>query len=112
MTGRPDIILSGDDDGKLFLLRPVDKQGRKYNVTVLLDSSPGTLGAICAGDIDNDGYAEIIAPSYDDKKITILTYNPTAKTYANAKVTTTSSSSGTHKTLMDHIHDWFNALRG
>ncbi|XP_067949728.1 uncharacterized protein [Watersipora subatra] len=74
--GRPDIILSGDDDGKIYLLRANDSTSWKYTATALLDASPGTVGAMAVGDINNDYYPEIIVPLYNDNKITILSYNP------------------------------------
>ena len=46
--------------------------------TVIYDSSPGTIRATAMGDFNHDNYTEIIIPSYDANKITILTYRPGA----------------------------------
>ena len=76
--GAPDILLSGDDNGKLYLLRPANTPITAwiYTSTVIYDSSPGTIGGMAVGDINHDNYTEIIIPSYDANKITILTYRP------------------------------------
>lgn len=110
-TARPDIILSGDDNGKLFLLRTNNKGGWKYNVSVLINSSPGTLGAIAVGDIDGDHHPEIISPSYNDNKISILTYNQSA-VEIEPQVSTTEMPSTKATSVFHHIKSWFKSIFG
>lgn len=78
-TGRPDIILSGDDNGKLFMLRPKGSDTASpftYIPYTLVDKSPGTVGEMAIGDLDADGYTDILLPCYTAGKVKILTYAP------------------------------------
>nr|KAG5686829.1 hypothetical protein BaRGS_016684 [Batillaria attramentaria] len=55
-TGKPWIILSGDDDGQAHLLKPAsnDASDWSYQQTNFLDVGTGTVGGIAAGDMDGD----------------------------------------------------------
>lgn len=74
-TGSPDILLSGDDSGYLYLLKSTGTKW-KYLKFTILDESPGTVGEFDTGDIDGDGYTDIIVPCYSAGEIKILSYLP------------------------------------
>lgn len=93
------------------MLRAANSSGWVYESTVLLDASPGTMGAMAVGDINNDHYPEIITPSYNDNKVTILTYNPAAPD----SPATPSQSHGDREgnpTWLEKLHAWVTSVLG
>lgn len=64
---KPVIILSGDDDGRLYLLEAVhddDPSNWEYTLTKLYESGGSIVGQSSVQDVDNDGYPEIFVPVY------------------------------------------------
>lgn len=71
---KPIIILSGDDDGSVYLLEAVhdnDPSDWQYNVKTIYESTKSTIGQISIEDVDNDGHLEMFVPSYNDGKVFI-----------------------------------------
>lgn len=70
--GKLDIMVSGDDSGKVVHLTPisVSPYDWTYNATVIYQST-GTVGSIGSGDLDGDGIPEIIVPLYDEGVIQV-----------------------------------------
>ncbi|KAK7462027.1 hypothetical protein BaRGS_00038556 [Batillaria attramentaria] len=77
-TGKPWIILSGDDDGQAHLLKPAsnDASDWSYQQTNFLDVGTGTVGGIAAGDMDGDGWTEVFVPSFDEGEVHVFSFRP------------------------------------
>ncbi|XP_070564037.1 uncharacterized protein [Ptychodera flava] len=75
---KPLILLSGDDDGTLYMIEPFDDtdvSNWNYFTTALWTVS-GTLGGISAMDVDNDGYEEVFLPAWTKGETQIVTFAP------------------------------------
>ncbi|KAA0195808.1 hypothetical protein HAZT_HAZT000173 [Hyalella azteca] len=75
---KPWILLSGDDDGRMYILYP-DTEVRDdwtYRKNILVDTLDTTVGKMAHGDIDNDGYEEIIVAGYSAGQLYVYTYAP------------------------------------
>ncbi|CAG0882230.1 unnamed protein product [Darwinula stevensoni] len=75
---KPWISLSGDDDGKHYILVPVseDADDWTYEKNILVDTGATTSGKIAIADLDGDGYTELIAAGYSIGKLYVFTYAP------------------------------------
>ncbi|KAK6172625.1 hypothetical protein SNE40_016242 [Patella caerulea] len=69
-----DILLSGDDDGRAYILTSSNTQTWAYNSTVFADVGSGTVGQLSYADIDGDGSIEIFVPAYDVGQISVYSY--------------------------------------
>jgi len=66
---KPIIILSGDDDGCVYLLEAVhddDPLDWQYSMKTIHKSEQSTIGQISIEDVDNDGHPELFVPAYND----------------------------------------------
>ena len=100
------ILVSGDDDGKIYVLRPTTDAANDftpYEKNILIDTNAQTAGTYivqCSyhhrinnfcivltkksftsgkpaiGDLDGDGFTDFIAPGYSSNKLYIFTYAP------------------------------------
>uniref|UniRef100_A0A0P4ZNF2 VCBS repeat-containing protein n=1 Tax=Daphnia magna TaxID=35525 RepID=A0A0P4ZNF2_9CRUS len=73
------ILVSGDDDGKIYILRPKTEAANDfspYEKTVLIDTNAQTAGKPAVGDLDGDGYTDFVAPGYSADKLYVFTYAP------------------------------------
>jgi len=75
---KPYIMLSGDDDGKHYVLEPFteDPEDWRYHKHLLVDTEMTTSGKFIAEDLDGDGYTEIIAAGYSSGTLYTFTYAP------------------------------------
>nr|CAD7393908.1 unnamed protein product [Timema cristinae] len=75
---KPYILLSGDDDGKHYILVPrsQNKVDWTYDTILLEDTFGDTAGASLAADLDGDGFTEIIAAGYSAGKVYVYSYSP------------------------------------
>ncbi|XP_002127502.2 uncharacterized protein LOC100183211 [Ciona intestinalis] len=75
-TGKPFIMVSGDDDGNAYVLTADSEDANQwsYSQTTIFKGS-GTVGGIAVGDVDGDGFMEVFIPAYTMKEITVMTYN-------------------------------------
>lgn len=72
---KPIILLSGDDDGCVYLLEAVrdsDPSDWQYTITKLYDSGGSIVGQLSIEDVDQDGNPELFVPVYD--RDTVLIY--------------------------------------
>ena len=77
--GKPDILLSGDDEGTAYLLQPEspDSANWNYAATTLIDKGEGhIIGHISTADVDGDGHKEFFVPSYFEDKLYVYTFAP------------------------------------
>ncbi|ESP03661.1 hypothetical protein LOTGIDRAFT_171192 [Lottia gigantea] len=72
-----DILLSGDDDGRAYLLSSTstDPNNWSYNTTVFADLGSGTVGQLAFHDVDGDGDYEIFVPAYSAGKMNVYTWH-------------------------------------
>ncbi|XP_046652459.1 uncharacterized protein LOC124343240 [Daphnia pulicaria] len=71
------ILVSGDDDGKIYVLRPTTEAANDftpYEKSILIDTNAQTAGKPAVGDFDGDGYTDFVAPGYSANKLYIFTY--------------------------------------
>lgn len=71
---KPVILLSGDDDGSVYLLEAVkddDPSDWQYTLTKLYDSGGSIVGQLSIQDVDMDGYPELFVPVYDRDRVLI-----------------------------------------
>ncbi|CAG0886498.1 unnamed protein product [Cyprideis torosa] len=75
---KPYISLSGDDDGKLYILTPdsEDPSDWTYTKNILVETGATTSGKIAIADMNNDGYTDIIGCGYSAKTLYFFTYAP------------------------------------
>ncbi len=83
--GKPLVLVSGDDSGKLFLLRPMSEDSRDWAYqsevvfTSTLKDGKGTIGRTAIGDLNDDGYSELVVPAYHEGQVHIFTFAPDSK---------------------------------
>lgn len=75
---KPWLLLSGDDDGRMYVLYPntEDRDDWVYQKHILVDTLDTTVGKMAHGDIDNDGYEEVIVAGYTAGQLYVYTYAP------------------------------------
>ncbi|KAK2719994.1 hypothetical protein QYM36_004038, partial [Artemia franciscana] len=75
---KPWLTVSGDDDGKVYILRPLseDPTDWTYEKQILVDTQATTSGKMAIADLDGDGYREIVAAGYSADRIYVFTYAP------------------------------------
>ncbi|XP_067667929.1 uncharacterized protein [Haliotis asinina] len=74
--GKPLVLLSGDDDGRAYLLKPSSASGSDwtYDKETFLDVGQGTVGEPAVKDVDGDGYKEIFVPAYNQGYVYVYTF--------------------------------------
>ena len=78
-SGKPWIMLSGDDDGRTYSLRPnsEDPSDWSYTMTFFVDQGQGQIvGKPAAFDSDGDGFTEVFVPAYSSDEVKFFTYSP------------------------------------
>ncbi|XP_063223545.1 uncharacterized protein LOC134531678 [Bacillus rossius redtenbacheri] len=75
---KPYLFLSGDDDGKHYILVPnsEDKHNWQYTTHLLENTFGNTAGAGTAVDLDGDGYTEIVSAGYTAGQVYVYSYDP------------------------------------
>jgi len=78
--GKPWILLSGDDDGRLYYFTPLSEDPNNWEYSerrVLVDEGiENIIGRPSTADLDGDGYNEMFIPSYFANKIIMMTWAP------------------------------------
>jgi len=72
-------MLSGDDDGHIYILRPQSEaigDWRLYERTDMLDTAGVTTGKMALADINDDGYMDVVVAGYSANTVYFLTYAP------------------------------------
>ncbi|XP_069108571.1 uncharacterized protein [Argopecten irradians] len=74
-TGKPMILLSGDDDSRAYLFSPASTSVSDwtYQMNIFLDLHSGTVGGIAYSDVDADGFPELFVPAYSKNLVYIYT---------------------------------------
>ncbi|XP_052801531.1 uncharacterized protein LOC128232167 [Mya arenaria] len=69
---KPLILVSGDDNGHVFVLSPhsQDADDWSYTQTTFFHNG-GTVGQLSFGDVDGDGNTEIFVPSYSTSSVLV-----------------------------------------
>lgn len=79
-SGKPIILLSGDDAGEAYYISPnsASPSDWTYNVTTILpfSVSGGTVGQISVGDVNEDGWNEFFIPTYEGGRVYGFTFAP------------------------------------
>ncbi|XP_064610023.1 uncharacterized protein LOC135473979 isoform X2 [Liolophura sinensis] len=75
---RPSIFLSGDDNGKAYILTPTSSEPNSwdYQMTTFLEVSSGPVGSIVSADVDGDNYKEVFVSAYEKGEINVFTLKP------------------------------------
>ena len=75
---RPNILVSGDDDGRAYILEPLssDPTNWNYKKNTIFDAGSGTVGQMAFADVDGDGYNDIFIPSYNQATVHVYTFAP------------------------------------
>lgn len=75
---KPFVLLSGDDNGTVCVLTPNSDSPNDwlYTETRLFTSPKGTVGSLAVGDVDGDGWAEVVVPSYAESMVDLYTFKP------------------------------------
>ncbi|XP_059470149.1 uncharacterized protein LOC132193464 [Neocloeon triangulifer] len=75
---KPYLFVSGDDDGRHYILEPVSQDPAVWDYTkhLLIDTNGTTTGKYSIHDIDNDGFNEIVAAAYSAGEVYVFTYGP------------------------------------
>jgi len=71
---KPVIVLSGDDDGCVYLLEAAndnDPSDWQYSLTKIYESGNSTVGQMSVEDVDNDGHPEVFVPVYNQGQVLI-----------------------------------------
>ncbi|CAF1170957.1 unnamed protein product [Rotaria sp. Silwood1] len=66
---KPILILSGDDDGCVYLLEAIhdnDPLNWEYSIKIIHQSDKSTIGQVSVEDVDNDGHPEMFVPAYNE----------------------------------------------
>nr|XP_002121068.1 uncharacterized protein LOC100186859 [Ciona intestinalis] len=76
---KPFIIVSGDDDGRVYVLIPNSKKTNNWEYSShSIYKAAGPVGALTIDDLNHDGYAEIVIPVVESNKLVFFTYDPAA----------------------------------
>ncbi|XP_071095836.1 uncharacterized protein [Haliotis cracherodii] len=72
------VVLSGDDDGRAYLLSAAKDDTRDWTYTLqpFLDVGMGTVGQITVEDINKDGSLYIFVPAYTQGQVHVFHYKP------------------------------------
>ncbi len=75
---KPWILLSGDDNGKFYILTPTseDRAIMTYNNVTLLDTGAATAGAMDVADVDGDGFTDLVLAGYSAGTVYVYSYAP------------------------------------
>ena len=75
---KPHILVSGDDDGKGYILEPSSSKANdwSYQSHIFVDVGKGTVGQFVFDDVNNDGYTDIFVPAYNKGTVTLYTFAP------------------------------------
>jgi len=75
---KPSLMLSGDDDGRHYILTPKseDISDWTYSKDILVDTGMTTAGKFAVEDLDGDGWTEIIAAGYSSGTLYVYTFAP------------------------------------
>ncbi|KAK7093644.1 uncharacterized protein [Littorina saxatilis] len=75
---KPLILVSGDDDGQAYLIKPASNgvSDWSYQQSKFLDVGTGTVGGISCADVDGDGYNEVFVPAYTEGAVHVFTFKP------------------------------------
>ena len=79
-TGKPWILLSGDDDGRSYYLQPdsEDPSDWSYTMTYFVDQGSGQIvGKPAAFDSNGDGFSEVFVPAWSAGEVKFFTFAPT-----------------------------------
>ncbi|CAF0972858.1 unnamed protein product [Rotaria sordida] len=66
---KPILILSGDDDGCVYLLEAIhdnDPSNWEYSMKIIHQSEKSTIGQVSVEDVDSDGHPEMFVPAYNE----------------------------------------------
>lgn len=82
--GKPHVVLSSDDGGSVDILEPASQSPEDwtYNRHTIYTSQAttsqgvSTIGTAIPADVDGDGRAEILVPSYAENKLILFTFDP------------------------------------
>lgn len=77
-SGKPVILLSGDDDGRAYMFEPNSQNPDdwSYRKVTFCDAGTGTVGELSAADVDADGYVEVFVPSYSKNEVLVYSFKP------------------------------------
>ena len=70
------ILVAGDGDYTAHIMTPTNADTYAYDMDTIKDMG-GTVGALCFGDLDGDGWQEVWVPNYDKGKIELFNFAPT-----------------------------------
>lgn len=74
-SGKPQILLSGDDAGTISVLSPVSEDTSSWEYSQMwISNSTGTVGTPAIGDIDNDGLADVFIPNYSANRVDVYSF--------------------------------------
>ncbi|KAK8385139.1 hypothetical protein O3P69_012143 [Scylla paramamosain] len=75
---KPYILLSGDDDGRMYVLFPNSdaRDDWVYQKHILIDTEETTIGKMAHGDFDGDGFEDVVVAGYSIGQLYLFTYNP------------------------------------
>ena len=71
---KPILLLSGDDDGCVYLLEALhddDPTNWEYSSKIIYQSESSTIGQLSVEDVDNDGHLELFIPVYNTGQVLI-----------------------------------------
>jgi hypothetical protein len=76
-TGKPVVLLAGDGEKHFHLIQPESTAAGNwsYSREVAFDCN-GTVGAQTAGDVDGDGWTDVLLPCYDIDQLVGMTFKP------------------------------------
>lgn len=75
---KPYILVSGDDDGKGYILEPSSSRTDDWSYLShkFVDVGKGTVGQFAFADVNADGYTDIVVPAYNDGTVSLYTFAP------------------------------------
>ena len=71
---KPFLILSGDDDGCVYVLEAMkddDPSNWDYTMKIIYQAEKSTIGQVSVEDVDNDGHPELFIPVYNEGRMLI-----------------------------------------
>ena len=78
VSGKPYILLSGDDEGTCYYLVPNSQSQNdwEYQLIRFMDEGPGQIvGQPTVVDADGDGFTELFIPSHQEDVVKVFTFN-------------------------------------